>query len=481
MRNFNKAKRTAGKNGNNIPPKKNGSGRGVSRRSFLAAGLAVPLIIPRHVLGGPGNQAPSDTLRIAAVGVAGIGQAYLHGCKSEQIVALCDLDHNRSAKAFRTYPNAKRYHDFRKMFDKEEKNFDALIIGTPDHSHAILLMAAIKLNKHIYCAKPITHSIGEARKVRAALAKAKHLVTKSSVQSSATDRARNTTELLKSGVLGGVRELHIWCDHPAYPCSLVRPTDKQTPPPGMDWDMWIGPAPYRPYHSAYHPANWRPWWDFGTGTVGDMACHTMHVYFKELQLGAPKMVYGYGSTRHKGFFQFVSTPECQSHANVVTWEFDARGQLPPMTVHWYDGGMKPHRPAELDHNLRLPSSGLLFVGDKGKLMTGYGGGNPFGRRSRGLEGGLLLPEKNFRDFEQPPKTMRRCNSHYTEWTQACKTDGRTVCPVEFGCEMTELALLGTLALRTRRPLVWNAKEARITNNKEANELIDPPYRDGWKL
>ena len=280
MRNFNKARKTTGKNDNNVPPKKSGTGRGVSRRSFLAAGLAMPLIIPRHVLGGPGNQAPSDTLRIAAVGVGGMGQSYLGGCRSERIVALCDLDHNLSAKTFRTYPKATRYHDFRKMFDKEANNFDALIIATPDHTHAILLMAAIKLNKHIYCAKPITHSIGEARKVRAALARAKNLVTKSSVQSSATDHSRNTTELLKSGVIGGVRELHIWCDHPAYPCSLTRPKDKQTPPPGMDWDMWIGPAPNRPYHSAYHPTNWRPWWDFGTGTVGDMACHTMHVFFK---------------------------------------------------------------------------------------------------------------------------------------------------------------------------------------------------------
>jgi predicted dehydrogenase len=179
----------------------------VSRRSFLAAGLAVPLIIPRHVLGGPGNQAPSDTLRIAAVGVGGMGQSYLGGCRNERIVALCDLDHNLSEKVSKRFPDATRYHDFRKMFDKEEKNFDALIIGTPDHTHAILLMAAIKLNKHIYCAKPITHSIGEARKVRAALARTKHLVTKSSVQSSATDHSRNTTELLKSSVLGGVREL----------------------------------------------------------------------------------------------------------------------------------------------------------------------------------------------------------------------------------------------------------------------------------
>ncbi|MHC4559407.1 MAG: Gfo/Idh/MocA family protein [Planctomycetota bacterium] len=454
--------------------------RGVSRRSFLAAGLVAPIIVPRHVLGGPAHQAPSDTLRIAAVGIGGVGQAYLRGCKDERIVALCDLDHKLSAKVFQRYPDAKRYYDFRKMLDKEAKNFDALIIGTPDHTHAIILMAALELKKHVYCAKPITHSIAEARKVRAGFLKAKDLVTKSSVQSSATDGARSTTELLNSGVIGPVLELHIWCDHPVYPCSLIRPTETQSPPDGMDWDLWIGPAPFRPYHSTYHPANWRPWWDFGTGTVGDMACHTLHTYFKELQLGAPTNVYGYGSTRHEGFFRFVSTPECQSHANMCTWEFPARGKLPALTAHWYDGGMRPHRPDDLAPGTNLPSSGIMFIGTEGKLIAGYSGGNPFGK-SRGINGGLLLPEKKFRHFQQPPKTMRRCNDHYREWTQACKTGERTVCPIEFGCEMTEMALLGTLALRTRRVLTWDVKAMRVTNHKEANKLVDPEYRAGWSL
>jgi predicted dehydrogenase len=436
--------------------------------------------VPRFVLGGPGPRAPSDKLRIAAVGVGGMGQAYLGNCRSENIVALCDLDHNLSKKVFQRFPGARRYHDFRRMFDKEADHFDALIIATPDHTHAILLMSAIELNKHIYCAKPITHSIAEARKVRRAVLNARHLVTKSSVQSSGTGPSRSTTELLKSGAIGPVRELHIWCDHPVYPCSLVRPTEKQSPPPGMDWDLWIGPAPYHPYHSTYHPSNWRPWWDFGTGTVGDMACHTLHTYFKELQLGAPTTVYGRGSTRHKGFFQFVSTPECQSHANTVTWQFPARGNLPPLDVHWYDGGMRPHRPPELDSRIQLLSSGLLFVGEQGKLIAGYGGGNPYGQK-RGIEGGLLLPEKKFRDFQQPAKTMVRCNNHYGEWIRACKEGTRTVCPIEFGCEMTEMALLGALALRTKRVLAWDAEAMRVTNHADANKLVDPPYRNGWTL
>jgi predicted dehydrogenase len=469
-------------------PKADPSGiAAVSRRDLLTAGgalgAAAPLVVGRHVLGGEGRQAPSDTLRIAAVGIGGMGQAYLAGCKSERVVALCDLDHNLSARAFQTYPTAARYHDFRKMFDKEAKALDALIIGTPDHLHAILLMAAIRLGKHVYCAKPITHTIGEARKIREALAKAPGLVTMTSVQSSACDAARSTTELLASGVIGPVRELHIWCSHPVYPCSMVRPKETPPPPQGMDWDQWIGPAPYRPYHPVYHPVGWRAWWDFGSGNVADMACHTLHVYFKELQLGAPSVVYACASTRYEGFFKMASTPECESHANVVTWEYPARGSLPPLNVHWYDGGMRPHRPGELDRSLGLPRDGLLFVGEKGKLLAGYYGGNPFRRdgKPRGPEGGLLLPEAKFRDFPNPAKTMPRVEDHYREWTRACKTSSRTSCPVEFGCEMTEVALLGTIALRTGRVLEWDSQAMRITNSSQAHAHVDPPYRTGWSL
>ena len=454
----------------------------MSRRSFLttgAAAMAAPLFIPRSVLGGPGYQAPSDKLRIAAVGL-NMGHGYLTGCMDEHIVALCDLDHTTAARSFKKWPKAKRYHDYRKMLDKEANNIDALIVATPDHTHTIVLMAAIELNKHIYCAKPITHNIGEARRVRKALLENKHLVTKTSVQSSGTDKARSTTELIKTGVIGTVSEVHIWCNHPIYPASRIRPTQAETPPPGMDWDLWIGPAPYRSFSSAYHPWNWKPWWDFGTGTVGDMCCHTLHAYFQELKLHAPTTVYATGSTRYDGKIKKIETPECQSSANMVTWEFPAREDLPPTNVHWYDGGMHPHRPLELDHSLDMPHSGVLFVGEKGKLLSGYGGGNPF--KDRGNSGGLLLPEESFPGFQDPPKTMRRANEHYKEWTQACKTGASTVCPVEFGCEMTELGLLGTLALRTGKLLEWDSGNMRVTNQgDDVNIHVDTPYRKGWEI
>lgn len=463
---------------------------GISRRHVIAAGVA-PLVVPRHVLGGAGYQAPSDTLTIAAVGIGGMGRNYLEGCKAEKIVALCDLDHNYAAKVFETYPAARRYHDYREMFDKESKNFDALIIATPDHMHAILLMAAIRMKKHIYCAKPIAHSIGEVRKVRQALLDAKGIVTKGSVQDSRTDYARSSTEILNTGVLGPIREIHIWTFHPIYPASLVRPKEVMTPPAGMDWDLWIGPAPYRPYHKAYHPANWRAWWDFGTADVGDMSCHTLHAYFEELRLQAPSVIYGYRSTRWDDIAVQTKTPETEGSANMVVWEYPARGEMAPLKMYFYDGGIKPVRPAELDHGIALPNEGVLFVGDNGKLMTSYYGGNPFapfGRAPRAgapsaLPGGLLLPATKFKAFPQPAKTLARCekDDHYTDWTRSCKKGTPTALPVEFACQMTEVALLGTLALRTEKVLEWDSASMRVTNLPEANGFVEPPYRAGWKL
>ena len=258
-------------------------------------------------------------------------------------------------------------------------------------------MAALQLKKHIYCAKPATHTIAEARRVRAAVLAAKGIVTKTSVQASGTDAARSTSEILMAGILGPIREVHIWCSHPIYPCSLARPTDIQTPPRDMNWDLWIGPAPFRPFNSAYHPEIWRPWWDFGDGTVGDMACHTFHMFFKELQLGAPARIYGCGSTRCETYMKHLETPECQGGANIVTWEFPARGALPPLKVHWYDGGMKPLPPEGVPPEALMRSDGIFFVGEKGVMQTGYyGSSKPM----------LLAPKEKFQDFQAPPKTLR---------------------------------------------------------------------------
>jgi predicted dehydrogenase len=450
-----------------------------SRRNFAAAGFGA-LIVPRHVLGGAGYQAPSDTLRIAGVGVGGMGRRYIQSCAGERVVALCDVDHSFAAPVFRKYAEARVYRDFRQMFDKEEKNIDAVIVATPDHNHAVITMRALKARKHVYCAKPLTHTVFEARQIGAQAREAK-VATQMSVQSCASDHALSTSELLLAGVIGPVHEVHVWTDHPLYPAGLTRPADTPAEPDNLDWDLWIGAAPYRPYHPAYHPWIWRSWWDFGSGTVGDMLCHALHVFFNPLQLGAPSTVYASRTTMRGGYFKMhpdgkedlpplIDTPETESYSSVISWEFPARGNHPPLAMHWYDGGIRPHRPLELDSRTSMPGEGLLFIGEKGKMLAGYDGGKA-----------RLLPEKNFRDFQPPPKTLTRTIGHYKEWVEACKGGRPTNCNFEFGSRMTEVAQLGTIAARAARLLEWDPDRMAITNDAEANGWVNPPYRKGWAL
>lgn len=450
---------------------------GVTRRALIPGTAA--LIVPRHVLGGPGYQAPSDTLNIAGVGVGGMGRRYLQNCESENIIALCDVDPGFAAKVFRRYPKAKVYADFREMLDKE-KSVDAVVVGTPDHNHAIVQMAALRLKKHVYSAKPLTHNLMELRTVMDAAREAK-VATQMSVQSCAGDEAQTTAEILLSGVIGPVAEVHVWCDHPLYPAGQQRPAAQPGLPEGMDWNRWIGPAPYRAFHPLYHPWLWRSWWDFGTGTIGDMTCHGLHVFYEAMELGAPVSAHGSRTKMHGGLFHMapdgketlpplIETPECESYASMVTWDFPARGSHPPVRVHWYDGGLRPPRPLELDGRTPLPSAGLLFVGSKGKLLAGYSGG-----------ANRLLPEKQFRDFTAPPKTLRRTVGHYKEWILAAKGGPAASCNFAIGGQLTEVALVGTLAARTARYLEWNSAGLRITNDAPANALVNPPYRDGWTL
>ena len=264
------------------------SNGGITRRTAIATGVAA-LVVPRFAA-GVGPQSSGQKLRIACIGVGGVGQDYVAGCKDEEIVALCDLDHEFSAPAFKLYPKARLYKDFRQMFDREEKNFDALIVATPDHWHSHLVLAGLAMNKHIYCAKPITRTIAEDRRVKAACL-ASSVTTKASIQDSCTSPARATTELLMSGAIGPIREVHYWTGTHS-PSGLSRPAEVQTPPAGMDWDQWCGPSPARPYNKIYHYGSWRPWWDFGTGNVGDVSCHALHLFHDELELGEPDWVVG---------------------------------------------------------------------------------------------------------------------------------------------------------------------------------------------
>ncbi|MGA3182050.1 MAG: Gfo/Idh/MocA family oxidoreductase [Verrucomicrobiota bacterium] len=485
----------------------------ISRRAFLVAAGMAPLVVPRHVLGGTSDQAPSDKLRIACVGVGGMGKNYLAGCKDEEIVALCDLDHEFSAPVFKLYPRARLYKDFREMFDKEEKNFDALIVATPDHWHSHLALAGLAMNKHLYNAKPITRTIAEARKVKAAVLASK-ATTKASIQDSRTSYARATTELLLSGVIGPIYEIHFWTGTYS-PSGLERPAEAQTPPAGMNWDQWCGPSPARPYHKTYHYGNWRPWWDFGTGTVGDFGCHALQMFHDELEMGAPDWV---TATACQAFSLAgrVENTECMSIANIVQWHLPARGNHPDAMVFFYDGGLTPPRPPSMPAEVAMPGSGIMFVGEKGVQISAYYGGNPWlpfgaqprpGQQVRGLPGGWLLPENRFKDFKQPDPCLPRCEKpdHYTEWVRQCKAGQKSITPVEFACGLTEFALIGALAQRrysmpdapavgeagkgsgagggrNRREakvLLWDSKAMRFTNDEQANDFVDTPYRKEW--
>jgi hypothetical protein len=515
-------------------------GGGISRRAAIAGGLAA-LVAPRLAAGAGEERKESQKLRIACIGVGGVGQDYVAGCEDEEIVALCDLDHEFSAPAFRLYPKARLYKDFRQMFDKEEENFDALIVATPDHWHSHLVLAGLAMNKHIYCAKPITRTIAEARRVKAACLASK-TTTKASIQDACASPARATTELLLSGAIGPVREVHFWTGTHS-PSGLARPSEAQTPPPGMSWDQWCGPSPARPYHQTYHYGNWRPWWDFGTGNVGDVACHALHVFHGELEMDAPDWVAA-DACQSFSLAGVVENSECSSIANFVQWHFPARGKHPETMAYFYDGGLQPPRPLSMPADMGMPGRGAMFVGEAGVLVSGFYGGSPWlpdhtvarpGQPLRGLPGGQLLPESRFKDFKQPEPHLPRCEraDHYLEWVRMCKAGKKSITPVEYACGLTEFALLGTLAerrystpgvrsgtgwgqnsrsdsavvwipassdghvhvpgaaaaggggadapryWRSSKVLLWDARAMRFTNDDVANSFVDLPYRKEW--
>jgi predicted dehydrogenase len=317
-------------------------------------------------MGGPGRTAPSEKLNIAGIGVGGRGASNLAAVSSENIVALCDVDEKNAAGTFRRYPNAKRYRDFRRMLEKE-KDIDAVIVSTPDHTHAVATVMAIKMGKHVYCEKPLTRTVYEARAVAEAARKAK-VATQMGNQGMAFEGNRLIKEWLWDGAIGPVREVHVWSDRPTHSGKkplwwaqgINRPTDTPPVPETLDWDLWLGPAPDRPYHPAYVPFKWRGWWDFGSGGLGDMGIHNIAPVFTALKLGAPTSVHASSTAVYEETLPLAST---------VHYEFAARGDMPAVTLHWYDGGIIAARPKELEDDREMPrEDGLIFVGDKGRCL-----------------------------------------------------------------------------------------------------------------
>ena len=357
----------------------------VSRRQFVGtvATAAGVTIVPRHVLGA-GFQAPSDTVNVAVVGYANAGAMgtnnLLNVAKTDNIVALCDCDESAAAKAGRVqrgttldkFPKATDYKDFRVMLEKQ-KDIDAVLVATPDHTHAVIAMAAMQLGKHVYVQKPLTRTISEARALTEAARKYK-VVTQMGNQGRSEEGLRLMQEWFEAGAIGQVREVHCWTNRPIWPQGMPRPTEEQAVPDGLDWDLWLGPAPIRPFQKTYHPFGWRAWQDFGAGAMGDMACHVMDAANTVLKLGAPTSVeasiaYNFlpPAPGQKGFGQRVQYNDSYPPSSTIHLTFPERGTMPPVKLHWYDGGLLPARPEGLEPERRLPESGTIFVGDKGKM------------------------------------------------------------------------------------------------------------------
>jgi predicted dehydrogenase len=436
-----------------------------TRRRFLATTIAASGFVGACVSVGaaPRRISPNEKLNIGIIGGGGKGMENINGVSSEYIVAICDVDDNRAADAYKKLPQARRYKDFRKMLELE-KTLDAVIVTTPDHTHAAAAVMAMKLGRHVYCEKPLTHAIYEARVMRDTAAQQK-VATQMGNQGHSYDSTRRVVEIVQAGALGAVGEVHVWTDRPIWPQGIDRPTETPEVPATLDWDLWLGPAPKRPYHPSYLPFNWRGWWDFGTGALGDMGCHNMDTAYWALKLGVPSAVEAEASGMNKETFPKWS---------IIKYEFPARGALPPVKFTWYDGGKMPARElfegAQLK-NEELPKNGSIIIGDKGKILLTDWNANKF----------QLLPQDRFIDFKGPEPTIPRAESHYKEWIAACKGGPAAMSNFEYAAALTETALLGNLALRCGKRIEWDAKAMKAKGCPEADALIKPGYRAGWSL
>jgi predicted dehydrogenase len=452
---------------------------GLSRREFVgtAAAIAAFTFVPKHVLGQAGQNSANNKLNLAGIGVGGRGADDLKECESENIAFLCDVDLARAEETLKRYPNAKVYRDFRRMLEKEDKNIDAVVIGAPDHIHTPAAIMAMKMGKHVYCEKPMAHTIYEARRMTQVV-KETRVVTQMGNQGHADEGLRLTYEFIKSGAIGQVREVHVWTDRAGtserawWPQGIDRPKGSVPVPETLDWDLWLGPAPWRPYAQfpnssgelvGYCPFNWRGWWDFGSGALGDMAVHNADPAFFVLDLDAPTAVE-------------AQTSEVKDETlpvwNIIHYEFGAKGDRPAVSMTWYDGGKLPPRPPELEPQRRLGDNGILFVGDKGKLLGPSHAGAP-----------RLIPESRMKEYGIPPKMMERSIGHHKEWIQACKDNNPkgALSGFAYSGPFTEALLVGNLAVRLQQRVEWDSVTIRSPNCPEADNYITRFYRTGYNV
>jgi predicted dehydrogenase len=443
--------------------------RKINRRSFMrsaavagAATFAAPAILRARNL--------NDKLNIAIIGAGGRGASNMQAVASENIVALCDVNAANLGKAAEAHPQARRYDDFRKLFD-HAADFDAVVVSTCEHAHAFATLPALQLGKHVYCEKPLTYNVWEARVIREAAAKAK-VATQMGTQIHAGDNYRRVVELVQTGAVGPVREVHVWVgrawgwqatEAEAKAAGDIvftkeRPTEADPIPAGLDWDLWLGPAPSRPFNNVYFPGpKWYRWWDFGNGTMSDLGSHWVDLPFWALELKAPLSIEAKGPPPHA---------EIAPASMQVTYQYGPRGEAPALELSWYQGVNKPKIWSE--EGIPQWDSGVLFVGDKGMLLSNY-------------DKHLLLPEDKFQGFTPPKPFIPKSLGHHAEWVHACKTGDPTTCNFEYAGWLTEANHLGNVAYRAGERLEWDAANMRVTNRVDAERFLRRDYRPGWKL
>ncbi|MFH1267542.1 MAG: Gfo/Idh/MocA family oxidoreductase [Planctomycetota bacterium] len=427
-----------------------------NRRDFLkisATGAAAVSSGVWSELGAAESKSPNEKLNIACVGTANRAAGDINGVKGENIVALCDVDKNYLDRAAAQFPDARTYVDYREMIEKEAPKLDAVVVATADHHHAPATIRAIRAGLHAYCEKPLTHTVQESRLVAEA-AKKHGVATQLGTQIHAVDNYRRVVEIIESGAIGDVTEVHVWVGKGWG--GGERPEGGQDPPATLNWDLWLGPAPERPFWPGiYHPGNWRRWWDFGSGTLGDMACHYMDLPFWALKLRHPTHCETEGPEVH---------PETCPLGLIVRYQFPEREGLPPVGLTWYDGNLIPREVA----GERVPGSGVMFVGNEGKMFADYGSHR-------------LFPTEKFANYKPPEPTIPPSIGHHAEWIKASKDGSPTTCNFDYSGALTEAVLLGTVAYRTGEKLEWDAANLQATNCPAADKYIRKEYRPGWEV
>ena len=445
----------------------------INRRKFINSSIVAAsaiTIIPRYVLGGKGFTVPSDKLNIGCIGVGGKGRVDVNGVSGENIVALCDVDQVRATEsrnnmknAYEAFPSARKYQDFREMLDKE-RDIDAVTISTPDHIHAIATITAMKKGKHVYTQKPLTRTIGESRKV-VELAKQTGVASQMGNQGHANEGPRILNELIWQGAIGPVKEVHCWTNRPVWTQGIAnKPESKPAVPSTLNWDLWLGPSQYRDFSPDYVPFKWRAWWDFGCGALGDMGCHIMDYPFWALKLGAPLSVEGYSSPVYE---------ETAPQASLITYKFNSGIDGSLLDLIWYDGGLKPNIPKGLESDNELWSSigGVIFYGEDGVLVYGHHKPKP-----------ILIVNGKKQNYGKPKGMIPRSVGHYQEWINEIKgAKQRAMSNFDYAGPLNEAVLLGNVAIRAGKKIIWDSEKMKVSNVTEANQYMWEDYRNGWNL